>query len=301
MGTHEQHLLLHGYQPKFAELWNPEFLAFVVLLGVAYFMLIGPWRKRFSNAEPVSVGKQITFMIALLTLYVAMGSPLYFYGHVSFTLHMTQQSLLVMIFPPLFVLGLPVWFIRAVLQPVFVRRWFDRLTKPLISLFMFNLFFSVYHIPLVLDFVMQYHGVHIAYKLLLLITAFMIWWHIICPVPELQRIKNVKLMGYIFAAGVLMTPACALIIFASQLVYESYSYGPQLFAILPILDDQQLGGVVMKMVQETAYGVGLWHVFSKWYREENPTTGIDEIDPLESFEPMEQRKELTIVPTSGRV
>ncbi|WP_232695836.1 cytochrome c oxidase assembly protein [Brevibacillus daliensis] len=279
MGTHEQHLLSHGYQPKFGDLWNPEIMVILAVVFVLYIMMTGRWRDRFTDSTPVPIGKKVTFLFAILTLYAAIGSPIYFYSHVSFTVHMFQQSLFLMIFPPLVLMGIPDWFLRAILKPPAINKWFRIVTKPMLSLLMFNLFFSVYHIPMVLDFVMQYHALHLGYKLLLLGTAFMLWWHMACPIVEYQRIKNVTLMGFIFAAGVLMTPACALIIFASEIVYDSFRNAPQLFIMLPILDDQQLGGVIMKMIQEIAYGVGLWYAFRKWYQDENPA--VDEIDPID--------------------
>src|SRR5690606_33821974 len=122
----------------------------------------------------------------------------------------------------------------------------------------------MYHIPLVLDYVMTHFVVHRIYFAALLISAFMMWWNTVSPLPEYERLTDVKKMGYIFANGVLLTPACALIIFSNSTFYATYTdpeiwakalgycvpmgsdvilsmfNGPGDFEFFPPLEDQQL-------------------------------------------------------------
>ncbi len=100
-----------------------------------------------------------------------------------------------------------------------------------------------------------------------------------------------KKVGYIFADGILLTPACALIIFADSPMYLTYSdpkawaealqlcvppstlatlnlSGPEMFNSMPLIHDQQLGGVIMKIIQEIVYGVVLAQVFFSWYQKD---------------------------------
>jgi putative membrane protein len=54
--------------------------------------------------------------------------------------------------------------------------------------------------------------------------------------------------------------------------------GPEMFNGLPLMEDQQLGGVLMKIIQELVLGVVLGYIFFTWYRKEN---GVEEeIDPV---------------------
>lgn len=115
------------------------------------------------------------------------------------------------------------------------------------------------------------------------------WWTIIAPVPEWNRVSELQRVGLIFLDGLLLTPACALIIFAGSPVYETFTnpvawatalslclpgtqtVSPDLieqFMLLPLLEDQRLGGVVMKVVQEVLYGSFLVYVFIQWVRRE---------------------------------
>ncbi|GAE91769.1 CtaG protein [Gracilibacillus boraciitolerans JCM 21714] len=97
-------------------------------------------------------------------------------------------------------------------------------------------------------------------------------------------------IGYIAANGILITPpACALIIFSSEVIYNTYGAtggwiqalalcvpgdvlsglslsGPDMFSPLGIVEDQQLGGIVMKITQEIIYGTVLARIFFPWFR-----------------------------------
>ena len=44
--------------------------------------------------------------------------------------------------------------------------------------------------------------------------------------------------------------------------------GPEMFNLLPVLYDQQTGGVIMKVLQEIIYGVFLYRILMEWYNKE---------------------------------
>ncbi|CAM5451704.1 Cytochrome c oxidase assembly factor CtaG OS=Lysinibacillus sphaericus OX=1421 GN=LS41612_18535 PE=4 SV=1 [Lysinibacillus sphaericus] len=47
--------------------------------------------------------------------------------------------------------------------------------------------------------------------------------------------------------------------------------GPELFTDMKPVADQQLGGVLMKILQEIIFGVLIGAIFTKWYRSEQRT------------------------------
>jgi putative membrane protein len=253
----------------FAEIWSPSVIVAVVLLGVLYFLAIGPWRTFFRDAEPVGIGRKLSFLAALLLYYVAQGSPLNYYGHnFMFSLHMLQMAIVYLLVPPLVLLGLPPWMLKPFLHNRRIKPWLKPLTHPLFSVMLFNMLFSIYHLPLVLDTLFQVHWLHFVYHYLLLATAFHMWFPIFVPDPEYSRLSGLKKIGYIFADGVLLTPACALIIFANKPLYAHYSSVPEAYTFLDALNDQQLGGVIMKIAQEFIYGIFLAYIFFQWYHME---------------------------------
>lgn len=52
--------------------------------------------------------------------------------------------------------------------------------------------------------------------------------------------------------------------------------GPEMFNSMPLIQDQQLGGVLMKIIQEIVYGTVLAQVFFKWYRQDIEEGKADE-------------------------
>jgi len=276
----------------FWELWNPRQMALTVAIGAVYLWLVGPRRSRFAGSESVAVRQKALFLLGIAVYYFAQGGPLNLLGHLMFSAHMTAMAIAYLVAPPLILLGIPGWLARPLVSRKSVGAVVQALTRPLITVVTFNVLFSFYHLPLVHDYVMTHYTVHTIYFFVLLIAAFMMWWPIISPTPELNGLSELKKMGYIFANGVLITPACALIIFADTPVFATYNdpqmwakamgycppgnsqallesfAGPQFFAVLGAQEDQQLGGVIMKILQEITYGSALAYIFFNWYSRE---------------------------------
>ncbi|WP_442602896.1 cytochrome c oxidase assembly protein [Paenibacillus sp. KN14-4R] len=258
-----------GHSATFFQLWSPLLILFLFVVGLLYYRLVGSWRKSFANSEPVSIKQKAAFFTGIILFYIAQGSPLDYIGHhYLFSIHMLQQSILYLITPIFIITGLPSWALEPVFKVRSIRVIMRFFTSPLIAVLLFNLLFSVYHLPLVMDFVMMNELARLGYHSMLLFTAFTMWFPVFTTIPGYGSMTGLKKMGYIFVNGVLLTPACALIIFADTQLYEMYKGVVLPFDFLPLMDDQQLGGVVMKIVQELAYGFVLYNIFRKWYNSE---------------------------------
>ncbi|MBP1965065.1 cytochrome c oxidase assembly protein [Paenibacillus aceris] len=253
----------------FFELWNPVLLLVIVVVGYIYRRFVAKGKGNSTDVEPVSASQQISFYVGLALFYIGQGSPINYIGHhYLFSMHMLQQTILYLIVPICIWLGTPAWMMRSIMKITVIRAIFSFFTRPLIALFLFNMLFSIYHMPMVMDYLMINDLPLFGYHTMLLFTAFMMWFPVFCPLPEMNRLNDLKKMAYIFGNGVLLTPACALIIFADTIIYDMYANVTVPFAHLSPLDDQQLGGVLMKMIQEVVYGATLAYIFFRWYRRE---------------------------------
>ncbi|MDP4103833.1 MAG: cytochrome c oxidase assembly factor CtaG [Bacillota bacterium] len=275
----------------FYALWSPYFFTALVAVTIVYFLLLVKYRTHFKDNEPLTTRQGMLFVISVFLLYAIKGSPIDLMAHLMFYIHMIQMAVLVLVIPPLFILSIPPWLWRNLLQVRIFKSLFIYFTKPLTALLLFNGIFSFYHIPLIFDHVMENRWLHAGYSVLLFIVAIFMWWPLINELPESQTLNGIKKVGYIFADGILLTPACALIIFASSPMYATYSdprawgeamslcvgsanfsslniSGPELFSSMSLLHDQQLGGVIMKVIQEIIYGIMLGRVFFEWYRQD---------------------------------
>lgn len=277
---------------SFSELWSPFLLVFMMAVGVLYTFVVGPWRTNFKDSEAVPLKKQLTFLIGLALLYLAQGGPLSLLGHLMFTFHMVDMAVSYFIVPPMLLYGIPDWLWKWAFARAFWRP-FRFLMNPLICLFLFNLMFSFYHMPNVHDWIMVHTTIHGFFYFALLVAAMMNWWHITYPVKEWARLSPLWRLGYIFSNGMILTPACVLIIFASEPLFAVYSDpnvwaqamrycvsgdpaallsqfkgGPAFFNLLTAQEDQQLGGIIMKFLQEFMNIGSLFVIFMRWYRQE---------------------------------
>ncbi|MGG3650780.1 cytochrome c oxidase assembly factor CtaG [Bacillus pseudomycoides] len=275
----------------FQALWSPIFLLFMVSILICYFLIIGPYRNRFENAEKVNKKQMFYFTTGIILLYLVKGGPIDLLGHIVFSAHMFEMAVMYIAVPPLLLLGIPVWLYTYITSFRFIQVILIMFTKPLIALFVFNGLFSIYHLPVVFDTVKQNQVAHPIFLAVLFFTAMMMWWPMLNPLPEYQTLSEIKKIGYMFANGVLLTPACALIIFASESLFATYTdpsawmkamelcvpagtlsdlniTGPEFLHWMPIVQDQQTGGIIMKIVQEIVYGTIIGYVFFKWARKE---------------------------------
>ncbi|GEB31862.1 putative membrane protein [Brevibacillus sp. 1238] len=275
----------------FRATWNPELFLLTALIGLAYFSLTGPLRHTFPDAKPASLKQKLSFSLGLLLFYFGMGSPLNVAGHFLFSAHMLQQSILYLVMPLLLLAGTPPWLMRFLFYRKGLKGFLRVVSHPIPAVLLFNALFSFYHMPVILDMTMNNLAAHNLIHLLLLVTALWMWLPVIAPIPEIHRLSELQKLAYIFANGVLITPACALIIFSESALYETYVNGPSMlcapffsapidksmFAVpLPPLEDQRLGGIIMKLLQELTYGSVLAYVFAAWYRREKdqPDDGL---------------------------
>lgn len=266
-------------------------MVFMMAVVVLYTFVVGPWRDKFTGSKPVSFMQQAAFIAAVVLLYFTQGGPLSLLGHLMFTFHMTNMAISYILVPPMLIYGVPDWLWRAMFKAKFWRM-FRILLNPIISLGLFILMFSFYHMPDNHDYIMTNFTVHTLYYIALFISAMLMWWHVYCPVPEWNRISSLMKLGYIFLSGLLLTPACVMIIFAGSPLFAVYSDpdvwveamgycvsgdskamlssldGPGFFNLMSPLEDQQLGGIVMKLLQEFVNAAALYTVFMQWYRYE---------------------------------
>lgn len=280
---------------EFADVWSPLFLAVMLLLTAGYLVIAGPLNDKFGQGRPVTGGKKFLFVLGMIVLYFAQGGPVELLGHMMFSFHMVSMALSYLIAPPLLMLGLPVWLWTKIVSflgrsPL---RHLKFLTHPIVAAVVFNGLFSIYHLPVVHDYVMLHFGVHRLYYLVLFIASALMWWTLVKPLPAQGEVQGLKKMGFIFLNMVLLTPACGLIIFAPEPLYATYSDpvvwakamgycipgdtsfllsrfgGPEFFGYLGTRVDQQVGGILMKFMQEIIFASMLAYVFFQWYRQEN--------------------------------
>jgi putative membrane protein len=243
---------------------EPLLVGSIVSILWVYLICVGPMRSRFGD---YSFPKRefIFFLSAVISLYIAIGSPIDAMGeNFLFSAHMIQHNILMYITPVLFILGLPGWLVDHFFNSsAFVRKSFKFLTYPLFSALLFTVTFSVWHIPFLYEAALRSKPIHILEHLTFMLPAIFIWWNICSPSKVITKIGYGAQMLLMFGLMLGQTPVFAFLTFSSEVLYKTYEYAPRIMDITP-LQDQITGGIFMKIAGMIAALSVFGVAFSKW-------------------------------------
>jgi len=253
--------------------WHPSVVIGLALLGGLYVYLGGLAAPR----------RRVTaFGASLVVLGVALNGPLHNLsdGYL-FSAHMVQHLALTLVFPPLLLYGTPAWVVRPLLGPAWVLRSARRATRPLAAGALFSAPITLLHVPQFYESALEHHPLHIVQHLVFIATAVIMWWPILSPVPELPRASYPTQLIYLFALGLPMSLAGALITLSEQVLYPFYAGAPRVWGLAP-LADQQLGGLLMWVVGTIYLWVAASVVWFRWSAREE-SGDVERAVPLEAY------------------
>ncbi len=253
---------------------DPSILAGLAAVALGYTYCVGPLRARRPATRPITPLQLVSFAGALLSLWLALESPVDAWGDESlFFAHMTQHLILVLVTPVLALAGTPSWLLSAVTWPCLVARAARFLTRPLVALLTFNVIFAGAHLPPIFDYVGAHEIVHAAEHLVFLATGILTWWPIIAPMDDYRALADPMKMGYLFVQTLPCSIVAALITLAGSALYEPYLTAPRITA-LSALQDQQVGGLIMWIGGTTYFFAAMTIIFFHWaYAEEAKALG----------------------------
>jgi putative membrane protein len=246
---------------------HPSVLIGTGILGALYFYGIGPLRRRYGWGPPASPWQILSFCTALLLLVFSLNGPVHdLSDYYLFSVHMVQHLLLTLVFPPLLLAGIPGWL----LQPLLVRSGVFPLarvlTRPWVAAPLFSASLAVWHLGPYYDLMMRDHEVHVATHLMFMVTATLMWWPVMSPVPELPHLPPGLGMLYLFLVGIPMQLVAALITFADSALYPWYASAPRMWGLTPV-DDQKLGGLLMWVPGNLYLFGAIGVLFFRWAKE----------------------------------
>lgn len=243
--------------------WEPSVLLGCAALLTAYVHECG-WKitRQF-----------VVFFSGIAVLAFALVSPLDTLGdYYLFSAHMVQHLLLVLIVPPLLLMGLPKGMIER------ARRWnliyyAERvLARPSVAWIVGVGTIWVWHLPVLYEATLHNNLVHIFEHLSFLVTATIFWW----PVfeAEIPRLSPLGTMIYLNAAGMATTFLGILLAFSPNVPYPSYANPVDVLGILPLIrqgwgldvhTDQEIAGILMWVPGSFPYLLATFVVLARWF------------------------------------
>ncbi|OZI11711.1 hypothetical protein CEW92_10455 [Bacillaceae bacterium SAS-127] len=241
--------------------WGVGVFVMLVLLSLLYMKLTSKYK--------VTSKQKLFFFTAVVLFYLFKGSPIALVsGDQLFSAHVLQLMVVLFIVPPLSIMSLPVDFLRSYFWSYQKRRVMKWLTHPFPSALLFNISLSVYFAPPVFNVAISHSLLLLSFQTLLLLFAFIMWWTIITPLPEMTKLSEQVRVLYIFLASLLLLPIGIFLLATGHPHYTLYQAGQQVLPSLSALGDQQLGGGFLKGIQLTTYGIALFIIMSRWAKKE---------------------------------
>src|SRR5215831_5022449 len=156
----------------FLSLWSlPPAPTFSIELATILY-LRGWWRLRLAGVPFVPSWRAVAFLSGLLTVWIALASPIDAVNSLLLTAHMLQHMLFVMVAPPLILLGAPLVPIARGL-PGFAREFAGtiakvpaveqagrRLTNPVAGLLLLGVVMFAWHTPVLYELAIRSGSLH---------------------------------------------------------------------------------------------------------------------------------------------
>jgi putative membrane protein len=233
---------------------DPTAVLPIVIGGTVYG--VGLWRlwRTVGVGHGVRRIEALAYALGLLSLAVALLSPLDFLSDLSFAAHMSQHEILMLVGAPLIVLGRP-WIpllhvtsagVRARVMPAFRSRAWTRTIRialhPITVLFVHGAVLWAWHLPSLFEAAMKDERVHTVQHLMFFLTAVAFWWALLYG--RFGRAGYGVGVLFVFATAVHTSLLGVIIAFAKHVLYPTY-LGRTVVLGLDALDDQQTAGLVM--------------------------------------------------------
>ena len=223
-----------------------------------------PWRVRRSQA--------VLFYLGVIALYAAGGSPLHDIGErYLLSAHMMEHLIFSMVAAPLLVAGTPAWLWETILCGRRVYPISRVLTKPIVAFSIFNALLVLTHLPRTMDLALGSAPVHFSLHIIIILSAMLMWWPVLSPLPQLPRPAPPFQLAYLFLQSILPAVIASFITFADHPVYGFYANAPRLWHISPIAD-QQIAGGSMKVIGSVILWTFMTVIFFRWYSKEDAQT-----------------------------
>ena len=240
---------------------HPDVWLLVGLLAGAYLAAVVTGKHRVAPAQAAS------FLLGMAALWLADDWPLHDLAESSFGAHTVEHLVQALVAPPLLLLGIPTSMARALLRPRPLLLAVRTLTRPIPAFVLFNGTMLAMHWPLVVEQMLRSESFHLVAHLVIVLTGLVMWTPVLSPLAEVPRLSPPLQLVYLFAQSILPTIPASFITFAQAPPYTVYEGLTPLFG-LSVLEDQQIGGLLIKLVGGAILWTAIAIIFFRWYVEE---------------------------------
>lgn len=232
--------------------FEPWVIGPLVVVLLLYFRGRQAFARRGHRRPP---GRDAFFVAGWLTLAVALVSPLDALSEASFTAHMVQHLLLLLVAPPLLLAARPLSLVlqgapsaprragSAVLRAGVAGSLRELSRRPVGVLLVHGVVLWGWHAPRAYDAALQNDVVHAA-EHGSFVVAGLLFWRVLSSARAQGAVGDGGAVLFVFLGAMQGGVLGALLTVAQRPLYESHLEGARLFG-LTALEDQQLAGLLM--------------------------------------------------------
>ena len=224
--------------------WNldPLELSVLALAAALYWRRV---RTLAGRGRPVPWARQAAFAAGLLTLFLALASPIDTIGEERlFSVHMLQHLLLGDVGALLLVLGLDGRLLRPLLRFRLVHR-LRVLAHPVLALPLWAANFVVWHLPVMFDAALRNEAIHALQHSLFVALGLLMWAALLEPLPGPAWFTAPWKIPYVLGMWLVTLVLSQVFIWSSHVYYVPYAHDTGLWGLSHLADQKAGGGVML--------------------------------------------------------
>jgi putative membrane protein len=207
--------------------WTLDLKLVCLLLAVAALYFRGWLRLRAELPRKYTTGRLAAFAVGLLAVFLALASPVDAFGGLLLQAHMIQHLLLIMVAPPLLLLGQPVlpllrglprYVFKDALGPFLSSRELRQLGRaivhPIVSWFALAAVITVWHLPRLYELSLHSQAWHQAEHACFFWSAVLFWWPVVGVWPSHPAWPRWAMIPYLVMADLVNTGLSAALSFS---------------------------------------------------------------------------------------
>lgn len=251
--------------------WTLDPVLIVPLLLALLVYAVG-WRRLAQRASLPPRGAGL-FLSGWAVLTLSLVSPLHAAGELSFTMHMIEHELIMLVATLLLAMsssgGVIAWGLPRSLRQSLGGSWkaplqalWRRLTEPVTATAIQAVVMWGWHAPPLFDRALEHSGWHIAQHACFFASSLLFWWAMLNP----RRGGYGVSAACLFVTSLIGGALGALMSFSSSPWYADYAAMGMTGIGLDPTDDQRLAGLIMWIPGGLVHGAAAIAMFYKWLK-----------------------------------
>ena len=250
--------------PPLTWTFSPSVIVGVAAACVAY---VWAWRRARQPGmpHPPGHGRLALFAGSMLTVLVALVSPIDALSDDVMVIHMVQHVLLLDVVPIMFILSLTKGLMRPVTRRLTVieeRAGF--IAHPVFAVTLYIGMMGLWHIPRMYDLALEHSEIHVLEHMCFLTAGMLYWWHLLSPIKPRAGFSGMGQIVYMAVTKFFVGLLGIILVFSPHALYAWYEDHPHYWG-LSVHADQSRAGAVMALEQSVIMAIALVHIIMRMF------------------------------------